>query len=116
MNDSNSVGIKEPVERATRSGDLRLACGRGNCELQSDTSVIVQLSGKPNGSLESCRAALDGKGTRSQSLDSAASGSEFCVKHQSGDIALLVLAIKSTPWMENLPSFLVADMTVWRVA
>ncbi|MFD4938226.1 serine/threonine-protein kinase [Streptomyces virginiae] len=116
LNDSNSVGIKEPVERATRSGDLRLACGRGNCELQSDTSVIVQLSGKPNGSLESCRAALDGKGRRSQSLDSAAAGSEFCVKHQSGDIALLVLAIKSTPWMDNLPSFLVADMTVWRVA
>ncbi|MCX5179269.1 serine/threonine-protein kinase [Streptomyces virginiae] len=116
LNDSNSVGIKEPVERATRSGDLRLACDEGNCELQSDTSVIVQLSGKPNGSLESCRAALDGKGTRSQSLDSAAAGSEFCVKHQSGDIALLVLAIKSTPWMENLPSFLIADMTVWRAA
>ncbi|MFB6823401.1 serine/threonine-protein kinase [Streptomyces virginiae] len=116
LNDSNSVGIEEPVERATRSGDLRLACDRGSCELQSDTSVIVQLSGKPNGSLESCRAALDGKGTRNQSLNNAAAGSELCVKHRSGDIALLVLAIKSTPWLENLPSFLVADMTVWRVA
>ncbi|MFF4265871.1 serine/threonine-protein kinase [Streptomyces virginiae] len=116
LDDSNSVGIKEPVERATRSGDLRLDCDRVDCELQSDTSVIVQLSGKPNGSLESCRAALDGKGTRSQSLNSAAAGSEFCVKHRSGDIALLVLTIKSTPWLENLPSFLMADMTVWRVA
>ncbi|MEY2232426.1 serine/threonine-protein kinase [Streptomyces sp. BF23-19] len=116
LDDSNSVGIKEPVERATRSGDLRLTCDEGNCELQSDTSVIVQLSGKPNGSLESCRAALEGKGTRSQSLSSAAAGSEFCVKHRSGDIALLVLALKSTPWMENLPSFLMADMTVWRAA
>ncbi|MFG2482966.1 serine/threonine-protein kinase [Streptomyces virginiae] len=114
LDDRNSVGIKEPVERATRSGDLRLACDSGNCELQSDTSVIIQLSGKPNGSLDSCRAALEGRATRKQSLDGAAAGSEFCVKHQSGDIALLVLAIKSTPWLENLPSFLVADMTVWR--
>ncbi|WP_030715989.1 serine/threonine-protein kinase [Streptomyces sp. NRRL S-237] len=114
LDDRNSVGIKEPVERATRSGDLRLACDSGNCELQSDTSVIIQLSGKPNGSLDSCRAALEGRATRRQSLDGAAAGSEFCVKHQSGDIALLVLAIKSTPWLENLPSFLVADMTVWR--
>ncbi|MGW3322935.1 serine/threonine-protein kinase [Streptomyces virginiae] len=116
LDDSNSVGIKEPVERATRSGDLRLSCDRVHCELQSDTSVIIQLSGKPNGSLDSCRAALDGKGTRKQPLDGAAAGSEFCVKHQSGDIALLVLTIKSTPRLEDLPSFLVADMTVWRAA
>ncbi|MFJ6049071.1 serine/threonine-protein kinase [Streptomyces sp. NPDC092307] len=118
LREENSISIKEPVERAARSGDLRLTCGRVDCDLESDTSVIVQLSGKPNGSLDSCRAALEGRTEKSRSLMLAASGSEFCVKHQSGDIALLVLTLKSMPVMslEDVSSFVIVDMTVWRAA
>ncbi|MEV7559819.1 serine/threonine-protein kinase [Streptomyces sp. NPDC089795] len=118
LGEDNSISIKEPIERATRSGDLRLTCNRVDCDLESDTSVIIQLSGKPNGSLDSCRAALEGRTEKSRSLMIAASGSEFCVKHQSGDIALLVLTLKSMPVMslEDVSSFVIVDMTVWRAA
>ncbi|WP_030757099.1 MULTISPECIES: serine/threonine-protein kinase [unclassified Streptomyces] len=118
LGEDNSISVQEPVQRATRSGDLRLTCDRVNCDLESDTSVIIQLSGKPNGSLESCRAALEGRNEKSRSLMIAASGSEFCVKHRSGDIALLVLTLKSMPLMsmEDVSSFVLVDMTVWRAA
>ncbi|MFD9482384.1 serine/threonine protein kinase, partial [Streptomyces nojiriensis] len=116
LNEDNSVGIKEPVQRANRAGDLRLNCEQTGCRLESDTSVITLLSGGPNGSLDSCRTALETRSTRSQSLSQAAAGSELCIKHQSGDIALLVLTLKSTPWMRELPGSLRADMTVWRAA
>ncbi|MFA7766055.1 serine/threonine-protein kinase [Streptomyces sp. NRRL S-448] len=116
LDEENSIGIKDPVLRATRAGDLRLDCEQVGCTLESDTSVITLLSGEPNGSLDSCRTALGGSPTRSQTLSAAAAGSEFCIKHQSGDIALLVLTLKSTPWVHELPSFLMADMTVWRAA
>ncbi|WKD34603.1 serine/threonine-protein kinase [Streptomyces xanthophaeus] len=116
LNEENSVGIKEPVQRANRAGDLRLDCEETGCRLESDTSVISLLSGEPHGSLDSCRTALGTRSTRSQSLSQAAAGSELCVKHQSGDIALLVLTLKSTPWMRELPGSLRADMTVWRAA
>ncbi|MER6444770.1 serine/threonine-protein kinase [Streptomyces venezuelae] len=116
LNEDNSIGIKEPVQRATRGGDLRLHCEQVGCTLESDTSVITVLSGQPHGSLESCQKALGSRTTRKQSLSQVAAGSELCVKHQSGDIALLVLTLKSTPWMNDLPSTLHADMTVWRVA
>ncbi|MFJ3833055.1 serine/threonine-protein kinase [Streptomyces sp. NPDC090046] len=116
LDESNSLGIQEPVERANPTGDIRLDCEQVGCELQSDTSVITMLRGKPNGSLESCRTALKDTTTRRQTLIMAAAGSEFCVKHPSGEIALLVLALKSTPGMSDRESFLVLDMTVWRAA
>ncbi|WP_314254901.1 serine/threonine-protein kinase [Streptomyces kutzneri] len=116
LDEENSIGIKDPVERATRAGDLRLDCKQSLCALESDTSVITLLSGEPHGSLDSCRSALGNRSTRSQTLLQAAAGSELCIKHQSGDIALLVLTLKSTPMLEELPSFLMADMTVWRAA
>ncbi|MCX5305980.1 MULTISPECIES: serine/threonine-protein kinase [Streptomyces] len=120
LDEENSIALKEPVQLATRSGDLRLNCEDVGCALESDTSVIAQLTGKPHGSLDSCRTAVEGRtATRSQDLGSAAAGSEFCVKHRAtGDIALLVLTLKSTPWTADLglPSSLRADMTVWRAA
>ncbi|MFB6579349.1 serine/threonine-protein kinase [Streptomyces sp. NPDC056402] len=116
LDEDNSISIKEPVKRATRAGDLRLDCEQVGCTLESDTSAITLLSGGPNGSLDTCRAALEKGAKRTQSLGQAAAGSEFCIKHPSGDIALLVLTLKSTPWMGDLPSSLNADMTVWRAA
>ncbi|MFG2993927.1 serine/threonine-protein kinase [Streptomyces sp. NPDC048257] len=116
LDETNSVGVQEPAQRATRTGDVRLDCERIGCELRSDTSVITMLRGKPNGSLESCQTALKRVTDRRQTLVTAAAGSEFCVKHPSGDIALLVLTLKSTPGMSDAESFLLLDMTVWRAA
>ncbi|WP_405787304.1 serine/threonine-protein kinase [Streptomyces sp. NBC_01367] len=116
LDEENSISIKEPVKRATRGGDLRLNCEQVGCTLESDTSAITLLSGGPNGSLDTCRTALEKGAKRTQSLGQAAAGSEFCIKHPSGDIALLVLTLKSTPWLGDLPSSLNADMTVWRAA
>ncbi|CAM5480752.1 serine/threonine-protein kinase [Streptomyces avidinii] len=116
LEDDNSIGIQEPVQHADRVGDIRLECGDYECSLVSSTSVITMLRGRPNGSLDSCRTALDGATAKSQSLHLAAAGSEFCLKHPSGDIALFVITIKATSDLSNLPAMVSADMTVWRAA
>ncbi|MFJ4776744.1 protein kinase [Streptomyces sp. NPDC088762] len=113
MDEKNSIGVKEPVQREDRTGDIRLACEGVRCALESDSSVITMLFGEPHGSIEECRILLKGATARSFSLAPAAAGSEFCVKHPSGDIVLLVLQIKST--LGPAP-FVVADMTVSRAA
>ncbi|MGW4818784.1 serine/threonine-protein kinase [Streptomyces sp. NPDC004227] len=113
LDDKNSLSIKEPVERDDRKGDIRLVC-KETCGLESDTSVLTLLYGKPGAGLEKCRLALTGKNSHHLALDWAASGSEICVKHPSGDIALLVLLVKSTA-MPKI-AFVTADMTVWRAA
>ncbi|GGV85653.1 hypothetical protein ABZ178_24385 [Streptomyces massasporeus] len=48
------------------------------------------------------------------SLAAAPVGTQFCVKHSHGDIALLVLTTKSTALPEL--AALTMDMTVWRDA
>ncbi|MEU6007932.1 serine/threonine-protein kinase [Streptomyces sp. NPDC047453] len=111
LDDKNSLSIKEPVERDDRKGDIRLVC-KETCGLESDTSVLTLLYGKPGAGLEKCRLALTSKNSHHLALDWAASGSEICVKHPSGDIALLVLLVKSTA-MPKI-AFVTADMTVWR--
>ncbi|MFI7357693.1 serine/threonine-protein kinase [Streptomyces avidinii] len=116
LEEDNSIGIQEPVQHADRVGDIRLECGDYECSLVSATSVITMLRGKPNGSLDSCRTALDGATGKSQSLHLAAAGSEFCLKHPSGDIALFVITIKATSDLSNVPAMVSADMTVWRAA
>jgi hypothetical protein len=45
-------------------------------------------------------------------MAATAAGSEICIKHPSGDIALLVIQVKSTALPEI--SFVTADLTVWR--
>ncbi|MFF1295895.1 MULTISPECIES: hypothetical protein [unclassified Streptomyces] len=48
-------------------------------------------------------------------LAAASAGSEFCVKHPSGDIALLVVQVKNTAlWDTPGMSSLMADVSVWR--
>ncbi|MGW6985293.1 serine/threonine-protein kinase [Streptomyces sp. NPDC054932] len=116
LDEEGSISIKEPVQHEDRKGDIRLDCETPGCTLESDTSVISLIGGKPNGSLESCRAALRWTSAKKHTLATAAAGSEFCVKHPSGDIALLVITLKSTPGLSKLPSFLSVDMTVWRAA
>ncbi|MBT2482412.1 serine/threonine-protein kinase [Streptomyces sp. ISL-94] len=113
LDEKSSIGIKEPVQREDRTGDIRLNCENAGCALESDSSVITMLFGEPHGSLDECWILLKGATARSFSLAPAAAGSEFCVKHPSGDIALLVLQIKSTV---GPAGFVVADMTVARAA
>ncbi|MFJ7588110.1 hypothetical protein ACIQZO_12145 [Streptomyces sp. NPDC097617] len=116
LDEDNSIGIKEPIQHADRAGDIRLKCGEYDCSLESSTSVITVLSGGPNGSLDSCRKALENTNKKSRPLDLAAAGSEFCVKHPSGDITLFVITLKSTRTLSDLPALVSADMTVWRAA
>ncbi|MGK5629373.1 serine/threonine-protein kinase [Streptomyces sp. URMC 123] len=107
-----SLSIKEPVRHEDNKGDIRFDCKEAGCALESDTSVMTMLFSKPGASFDSCRLALTGADSHRLPLAAAAAGSEICVKHSSGDIALLVVQTKSTA----LPkiAFMTADMTVWR--
>ncbi|MFE1827259.1 serine/threonine-protein kinase [Streptomyces yangpuensis] len=117
MGKAESVGLKEPVRRKDRAGDIRLGCAEKECVLESDTSLITQLPAGTPGTLEACRAAVESSGEKSHSLILAPVGTQFCVKHPSGDIGLLVLTIRMTTEMTaGADSFVVADMTVWRAA
>ncbi|MEU6141648.1 serine/threonine-protein kinase [Streptomyces sp. NPDC047081] len=117
IDEKNSLNIEEPVEPKNNKGDIRLDCKEAGCALVSKTSVITQLTGKPGGTYDRCRAALTGEKSHTLGLSWAAQGSEICVRHRSGDIALLVIQVKSTAlWKTPGMSFLTADMTVWRAA
>ncbi|MFF1441884.1 serine/threonine-protein kinase [Streptomyces sp. NPDC058295] len=109
-----SLDVKEPVRREDSKGDIRFSCKQTGCALESDTSVFNMLYGDPGGSLDSCRIVLTGAKSHRLPLAAAAAGSEICVKHPSGDIALLVIQVKSTALPDI--AFVTADMTVWRAA
>lgn len=113
LDEKNSLSLKEPVSRKDRKGDIRFVCG-DSCALESDKSVITMLYGKPGATLDSCRLLLKGADSHRLPLAAAAAGSEICVKTPSGDIALLVVQVKSTALPKGGFSFLTADMTVWR--
>lgn len=70
----------------------------------------------PGATLDTCRIALTGAKSHSFTLAGAAAGSEFCVEHPSGDIALLVIQVKATALGDDEASFVTADMTLWRAA
>ncbi|MDF3141332.1 MULTISPECIES: serine/threonine-protein kinase [unclassified Streptomyces] len=110
----SSLSFKEPVQREDRKGDIRFDCKDVGCALDSDTSVFVQLFGASGASLDECRLLLASADRRRWPLAGAANGSQICVKHSSGDIALLVLQTKSTALPEL--AFLQLDMTIWREA
>ncbi|MEU7380091.1 serine/threonine-protein kinase [Streptomyces sp. NPDC042207] len=119
LDQKNSLDIKKGVERSDRKGDIRFGCKEAGCELESDTSTMVLLFGDPGASFEDCRDLLAGADShrgnyRRIYLAAAAAGSEICVKHPSGDIALFVINVKSTALPEF--GFVMADMTVWRAA
>ncbi|WP_314224145.1 serine/threonine-protein kinase [Streptomyces zaehneri] len=109
-----SLDVKEPVRREDGKGDIRFTCEQTGCALESDTSVFNMLYGDPGGSLDSCRIVLTGAKSHRLPLAAAAAGSEICVRHPSGDIALLVIQVKSTALPDI--AFVTADMTVWRAA
>ncbi|MFJ3616696.1 serine/threonine-protein kinase [Streptomyces iakyrus] len=110
----NSLSFREPFMRDDRKGDIRLDCESVGCAVESDTSVFLQLFGKSGATLDECRLMLASADRRSWTLAGAAAGSEICVRHSDGDIALLVLQTKSTARPELAQVML--DMTIWRDA
>ncbi|MFK0172416.1 serine/threonine-protein kinase [Streptomyces sp. NPDC090306] len=115
LDEKTSLSFTEPVARKDRKGDIRMDCKEIGCELTSPSSVIGLSYDKPGATLESCRSILDGATAHSLTLNVVASGSEICVRNASGDIALLVVQIKSTAmWDTPGISFVEMDMTVWR--
>ncbi|MGI5379209.1 serine/threonine-protein kinase [Streptomyces sp. CA-251387] len=115
MLDANtSLSFKKPIHRDDRKGDIRFDCKDAGCALDSDSSVFVQMMGASGTSLDECRLFLARADSHRWPLAAAANGSEICVKHSSGDIALLVIQTKSTA-VPDL-AFLQLDMTIWRDA
>ncbi|WP_405614705.1 serine/threonine-protein kinase [Streptomyces sp. NBC_01508] len=115
LDPKNSVNLKDPnAEAKGRTGDIRFGCPTIGCRLESDTSVFLQLHGKPGATLEECRRLLKGGKDNRLPLAGAANGSEICIKGPSGDIALFVISTKSTALPEV--AFLQGALTVWRGA
>ncbi|MER6779972.1 MULTISPECIES: serine/threonine-protein kinase [unclassified Streptomyces] len=117
LDEKNSIGIKDPVRREDRTGDIRLECEKNSCELVSDTSVIVQLFADPGtGNLDTCGLLTKAATQHKLPLAASAPGTEICVRHPSGDVALLVIQIKPVVRLPDLPGWITADMTVWRAS
>ncbi|MFE2327067.1 serine/threonine-protein kinase [Streptomyces sp. NPDC059385] len=116
LEEDNSIAIKEPVRRADRTGDLRLTCDHSLCDLTSDTSVITLLDAKASGTLDTCRKDLEHADERKVAMTLAAAGSQFCVKHPSGDIALFVLQLKQITPLTDGPHWVTGDLTIWRAS
>ncbi|MFF1692387.1 serine/threonine-protein kinase [Streptomyces sp. NPDC058257] len=114
FDEKNSVSLRKPIDRKDRKGDIRFVCEGNSCSLESDKSLIIPLYGKPGATLGSCRIALKGADSHDLPLAAVAAGSEICVQNPSGDIALLVVLVKSTALPKGGFSFLSADMTVWQ--
>ncbi|MFC8826629.1 serine/threonine-protein kinase [Streptomyces sp. NPDC057137] len=111
----NSVNLKDPdTEPKGRTGDIRFACPSIGCQLESDTSVFLQLYGKPGGTLEECRRLLKDEKNHTLPLAGAANGTEICIKGPAGDIALFVISTKSTA-MPDI-AFLQGALSIWRDA
>ncbi|MFJ3977900.1 serine/threonine-protein kinase [Streptomyces sp. NPDC090021] len=119
LNEENSISFEEPVqhEDGDRTGDIRMKCGMASgCKMESDASVFSMPRKAGTGNLETCREELRYARQNSLTLHVLAAGSEVCVQHPSGDIALFVIGIKSAPGLSKDPSWLMADMTIWRAA
>ncbi|MFC8219890.1 serine/threonine-protein kinase [Streptomyces sp. NPDC057362] len=111
----NSLILHNGEERKDRKGDIRFGCENVGCELTSDTSVLVHNVLGPGATYETCRRLTsDAEASRKLLLADKAAGSEICVKHRNGDIALMVIETKSTA-MPDI-GFLATDLTVWPAA
>nr|WP_211283836.1 serine/threonine-protein kinase [Streptomyces antibioticus] len=119
LDEDNSlyIHVAKPGTRDDRKGDIRLSCKEIGCALVSDSSHMVQMYGDPGTTLDDCKLFLGGAKEdrfRDWPLAAAAAGTEYCVKHPSGDIALLVIQQKSTAmWDTPGMSAVTVDMTVW---
>ena len=110
-----SVGLKDPGKGLKGgTGDIRFSCETQGCELESDTSVFVQMYGKPGTTLDDCRLFLQHSKQHRLPLNTVANGTEICVRSASGDIALYEVTTKSTAVRDY--AFLLGNLTLWRGA
>ncbi|MGW4596529.1 protein kinase domain-containing protein [Streptomyces sp. NPDC004457] len=110
---SLSLKDREP-QRRNRTGDIRFDCQTISCELKSDSVVFFQIYGRPGTTLDECRLLLKHATKHSWTLSGAATGTEFCMKDDKGNIGLYVIQTKSTA-MPDI-AFLTGDLTIWRHA
>ncbi|TXR95837.1 serine/threonine protein kinase [Streptomyces sp. col6] len=111
----HSLNLADPRKKLDgRTGDIRFGCESVGCELKSDTSVFMPMYDKPGTTLDECRLFLPHSKIHNLPLAASANGSEICMMNSSGDIALFVIATKSTAMPEL--AFLMGDLTVWRDA
>ncbi|MGV9284836.1 protein kinase domain-containing protein [Streptomyces sp. NPDC003730] len=108
----SSLSLTDGTRRDDREGDIRFDCKDVGCALDSDTSVFTLMYADPGAGYEECALMTASQKSHRLYLAAAAAGSEICVRHRNGDIALLVVQTKSTA-MPDL-AFLDADVTVWR--
>ncbi|MGW0510718.1 protein kinase domain-containing protein [Streptomyces olivaceoviridis] len=111
----NPISIKDPFGKPKNDkGAIRFGCKTAGCELESDGSVFVQMVGGHGTTLDECRLFLKHATYHRLPLAASAAGTEICIKHPSGDIALFTIQTKSTA----LPDigFVSGDLAVWRNA
>ncbi|MEV6885819.1 serine/threonine-protein kinase [Streptomyces sp. NPDC051135] len=111
VNGDNSIDLTEGTMREDRKGDIRLDCADPGCALESDTGVFMMLFGDPGADYEECRAMTADHAEHRLSLAAASAGREICVRRSNGDIALLVVQVKSTAMPDS--AFVTMDTTVW---
>ncbi|WP_419996467.1 serine/threonine-protein kinase [Streptomyces boninensis] len=116
LDEKNSMSLPDGVNREDRKGDIRFTCAKEqSCALETTTSVIVPVLGKPGAGLDDCRSLLAGKGAAKRlPLAIITTGSEICFKHPDGYIGLFVVQTKSTALPKSGSSFLTGALTVWR--
>ncbi|MEV0170107.1 serine/threonine-protein kinase [Streptomyces sp. NPDC050803] len=115
LNEDIPMDFGDPHEIDNPTKDITFVCKTVGCRLESDTSVFTLQLVDEGGSLDSCRLQLSGADSHELSLAAVAKGSEICIKHDSGDIALMVVQEKSTAmWDTPGISFLLTDVTIWR--
>ncbi|MEV1023830.1 serine/threonine-protein kinase [Streptomyces sp. NPDC050264] len=107
-----SLSFAAPFQREDPEGDIRFSCKQAGCALTSKTSVFTQIFGKPDADRKMCDLMTRTQKAHSLPLAAAAAGTQICVRNRDGDIASLVLQVKSTAMPEI--AFVTADMTVWR--
>jgi hypothetical protein len=112
VNGDNSISLTEGTMREDRKGDIRFDCANTSCALESDSSVFMMLFGDPGATYEECRRMTSGREPSHRlPLAAASAGQEICVRRNNGDIALLVVQVKSTAMPES--AFVTMDTTVW---
>jgi hypothetical protein len=110
----SSLSFEKPFQRDDPDGDIRFDCEDVGCALKSDTSVFVQIFTDEGVSLDECGPMLAHADRHRWPLASVPVGGQICVKHASGDIALLTVQTKQTALQEL--AALTVDMTIWRAA
>ncbi|MFJ8545381.1 serine/threonine-protein kinase [Streptomyces sp. NPDC093586] len=112
VNGDNSISLTKGTMREDRKGDIRFDCKNAGCALESDSSVFMMLFGNPGATYEECHRMTAGrKASHRLPLAAASAGQEICLRRNNGDIALLVVQVKSTAMPDS--AFVTMDTTVW---